>query len=88
MITFLRRLFRREPRAWAVQIIMNWTDTKVYLKWTKVVSTCRPVPMEYPGRYWVKFGIQGPFRSEVDCDEFVDKANGVVSAEQKEEWES
>lgn len=71
-MNMILNLWRRwqEPKAWAVFYAIQTH------KWVKVVSRRRPVHV-----LWDLFGpgldkCVGPFRSEVDCEEFIEKANG------------
>lgn len=58
-MNWIKRLFRRQPKVWAVYD---------YTRWTKVVSYVKPY-------VFVESNLRGPFRSEVDCEEFCDLTN-------------
>ena len=60
--TFKRWFFKpKQPKVWALR-------NATYPIWNKVVSHSKPVG-------WLYDHVQGPFRSEMDCEEFCDRAN-------------
>lgn len=68
MFGWIKRIVKREPppfKAWAV--FDAYGDV-----WVKVVSQGPPTTM-YPWR------LVGPFRSEIDCEDYCDRANTGLS---------
>jgi hypothetical protein len=73
MIRLLRRLLGLKepaPRAWAVALFFRETNTTRYFSWSKVVSVDRPARSLRDEALGLP-APQGPFRSEVDCEEFI-----------------
>ena len=68
MFKWIRSLFVKRLQVWAL------FDKTSHI-WVKVVSYKRPIP-EYSNLY--PHHVQGPFRSEVDCEEFCDRQNTAL----------
>lgn len=70
-------------RAWWRSLVARWRapqPPKIWAvyergRWCKVVTFSKPAVVSWHDR-------RGPFRSEVDCDEFCDAANGLTSQKQ------
>jgi len=63
MLGFFKKLFSKQEPAFKI-----WAYSSQHEPWVKIVSTKKPFA-DCLNR------VVGPFRSEVDCEEFCDKAN-------------
>ena len=62
---------RKQPKVWAVKMFAR--------PWVKAVTYKKPKPP------MSRDDVVGPFRSEVDCEEFCDHANNSLSTYQQRE---
>lgn len=63
MINWLRKLFARRPKIWAVGVLITPTAFKM----VKAVTYGRPIP-DFQA---TSIPVVGPFRSDIDCEEFI-----------------
>lgn len=63
---------RRKPRAYAVAVVVKRCEGVTKYRWNKVVV------YREPQRHLSStiYDVVGPFRSEIDCEQFCDRGNG------------
>jgi hypothetical protein len=65
--------YNPQPKCWAIFQITREEYPIVYGRWVKFVGyECHRDP-------WHPERVRGPFRSEVDCDEFCQTSNGETA---------